>query len=138
MWGKKSKNFARTLSRHYESRGCCRRNAGNDAAFDGEHLTNSLVVWSADAIRAIESSARAQLSARYKYLPLLRPGRFRGEPYDLVMTAIAGNHVATVADGRIGPSAVIGDSALRRSKEAARAAAVRLVPELGRIKIGAI
>jgi hypothetical protein len=111
---------------------------GNDAVFDGTNLTNSLVIWSADAIRGIEDGSRGSLSAGYRYVPVMRPGRFEGEPYQGIMTRIVGNHISLVAEGRIGRSAVIGDSAPSRlrSRETARARLLRRVPELARIKIG--
>jgi hypothetical protein len=62
---------------------------------------------------------------------------YKGERYDGRMRNLGANHLSMVAEGRIGRSAVIGDTALqRRSREAVRAAALRLVPEMARIKIG--
>jgi hypothetical protein len=91
---------------------CIVGSLGNDAAFDGEILTNSLVIWSQPAIDALEDGSKPSLSAGYRYTPLRQSGAHRGEPYDLVMRDIIGNHIATVSEGRIGPAAVIGDSAL--------------------------
>jgi uncharacterized protein len=110
---------------------------GTDPEFDGEFLRGTIVVWSNDGIRGIVDGSRASLSAGYRYTATLERGSFKGRRYDLVMRSIAGNHVSLVASGRIGRSAVIGDSAVPRcSREAVRAAALRLVPELARIRIG--
>jgi uncharacterized protein len=87
---------------------------GTDAEFDGTYLRNSLVIWSADAISAIESGRQRELSCGYRYKPILEPGKFEGERFDGRMTDIEGNHIATVADGRAGADVVIGDSAPRR------------------------
>jgi uncharacterized protein len=87
---------------------------GSDAEFVSPFLKNSLVIWSASAISAIESGAQRELSCGYRYVPIMEPGRFQGEAYDGLMTEIEGNHIATVGDGRAGPDVVIGDAALRR------------------------
>jgi uncharacterized protein len=86
---------------------------GSDAEFDDPYLTNSLVIWSADAIRAIVDGSRAELSAGYRYRPIMERGIFEGEAFDGRMTEIVGSHVATVAEGRAGPDVVVGDGALR-------------------------
>lgn len=83
---------------------------GTDAAFDGEFLTNSLVIWDADAIARIESGAQKELSCAYRWTPINRPGAYKGQKYDLVMSALVGNHVALVPAGRAGPDVVVGDS----------------------------
>jgi uncharacterized protein len=110
---------------------------GNDARFITPYLVNSIVVWAADAIAAIEVGTKRSVSLGYRYIPVMQPGSYKGERYDGRMTQLGGNHLALVNEGRIGRSAVIGDTALPRlSKEAARAAVLRLVPELANIKIG--
>jgi uncharacterized protein len=106
---------------------------GSDATFDNPFLTNSLVIWSADAIARIEDGSRRELSAGYRYFPLAEPGTFKGQPYDLRMTEIVGSHLATVADGRAGPDVVVGDSA----RSAARRAET-FAPGISRIQIGVI
>jgi len=84
---------------------------GSDAEFEDPYLTNSLVIWSASAIAAIEDKSRAELSSGYRYQPIMERGTFEGEAFDGRMTNIAGSHVALVAEGRAGPDVVVGDSA---------------------------
>jgi uncharacterized protein len=83
----------------------------NDARFQAPHLLCSIAIWSADAIKDIESGAKSSLSAGYRYRPIMRPGISpdSGERYDGIMSDIILNHVALVDVGRIGPSAVMAD-----------------------------
>ena len=89
---------------------------GTDAAFNAPYLDNSLIVWTADAIAAIESGEQRELSAGYRYTPVLENGTFQGEPYQVRMTNIIANHVALVAAGRAGPTVLVADSALTIAK----------------------
>jgi len=84
---------------------------GTDAAFDGSHLTNSLVFWDGSAIQDIEDEKAKELSCAYHYRPDMTPGTYEGEAYDGVMREIKGNHVALVPRGRVGPDAYVADSA---------------------------
>ncbi len=86
---------------------------GTDAVFAAPYLKNSLVVWAQDAIDAIESGQRRELSAAYRYRADMSPGQYQGQPYDGVMRDIRGNHVALVVMGRAGPDVVVGDSQLK-------------------------
>lgn len=83
---------------------------GTAAAFRSPYLDNSLIVTDADAIRDIENGTRMELSAAYLFEPDFTPGVFAGQPYDFVMTAIRGNHVALVPEGRAGPDVVVADA----------------------------
>lgn len=83
---------------------------GTDADFDAPYLKNSLVVWAAKGVKAIESERQKELSSAYRYRADMTPGYFNGEPYDGVMRDIIGNHVALVEEGRAGPDVVVGDS----------------------------
>jgi len=74
------------------------------------YLKAELVIWPAHAIEAVEEGRQRELSCGYAYTPVMEAGSIHGQPYDGRMTAIAGNHVAIVEAGRIGPEAVIGDS----------------------------
>ena len=85
---------------------------GTDASFKPPFLTNSLVVWDAAAIVAIQSGEAKELSSAYRYRPDMTPGTADGEPYDGVMRDIVANHVALVPKGRAGPDVVVGDAAL--------------------------
>jgi hypothetical protein len=83
---------------------------GTDAAFDGVHLTNSLVIWSDIAIAGIESGEQKEISCGYRYTPDMTPGVYEGETYHGVMRGIHGSHVAIVEIGRAGPSVLVGDA----------------------------
>lgn len=85
---------------------------GTDAEFNAPYLDNSLVFWPKSAIEAIESNDRKQLSAAYRYVPVMEPGIYEGEPYDGRMTELIGNHIALVRDGRAGADVVVGDERL--------------------------
>ena len=96
-------------------------NLGTDAAFRAPYLDNSLIIQDAEAIAALNPSdpgtpggrsarARRELSASYRYDPVMRSGVFQGQPYDFIMTNIRGNHVALVEEGRAGPDVVVADA----------------------------
>lgn len=82
---------------------------GTDAAFDGEYLSNSLVVWAKDSIDGVVNDEKRQLSSAYRYRADMTPGNFGGIAYDGVMRDIVGNHVALVIQGRAGPDVIVGD-----------------------------
>lgn len=84
---------------------------GSDASFDFPYLKNSLVIWAKDAIDAVESEERKELSSAYRYTPDMTPGEYEGMRFDGVMRDIVGNHVALVKEGRAGTDVVVGDSA---------------------------
>jgi Uncharacterized protein conserved in bacteria (DUF2213) len=83
---------------------------GTDAEFDGEFLKNSLVFWPQDAIDAIESGEKRELSSAYHYRADMKPGIYKGESYEGVMRDLVGNHVIACRAGRAGPDVVVGDS----------------------------
>lgn len=83
---------------------------GSDSAFNPPYLQNSLAVWDADAIKAIETGEQKELSSSYRYEADMTPGVADGEAYDGRMVNIIGNHVALVTAGRAGADVVVGDS----------------------------
>ena len=85
---------------------------GTDAKWEAPYLTNSLHIQDADAIRRINDGTMREISMGYFYTPVLKHGEFEGEPYDLIMTDIACNHVALVEEGRAGHDVIVKDSAL--------------------------
>lgn len=89
---------------------------GTDAAFDGDHLRNSIFVWEQSAIDGIENGTQKELSCCYHYDPVMKSGEYKGQAYDGIMTNIRANHVALVRKGRAGSSVVVGDSELRRPR----------------------
>jgi hypothetical protein len=105
---------------------------GSNAKFVAPYLTNSLVVWSASAIAAVESGEKRELSASYRYRADMMPGNYGGERYDGVMRDIVGNHVAIVAEGRCGADVVVADQARTRHSDFATRH-----PNAARIRISA-
>ena len=57
----------------------------------------------------VTTSSFRELSCAYRYTPDFTPGKYEGTPYDFVMRAIRGNHVALVEEGRAGPDVVVAD-----------------------------
>ena len=88
--------------------------SGTDAKFSDPFLQNSLVFWTSASIEAIENGSRRELSSAYRYELDLTPGNFRGVAFAGVMRNIIGNHIATVAEGRVGKDVVVGDTARHR------------------------
>jgi uncharacterized protein len=109
---------------------------GTDAAFEDPYLTNSLVIWAADAIADVESGAKRELSCGYRFTPDMTPGVYKGERHDGVMRDLVGSHVALVVDGRAGPDVVVGDAALRNliGLTAAEREIARICPDFLRIR----
>jgi hypothetical protein len=85
---------------------------GTNALFDGRYIKNALVFHDAEAIDLVESGKQKEISAGYRYTPVIKAGVFEGQPYDIIMASPRGNHVAIVKEGRAGPDVVVADSAL--------------------------
>lgn len=83
---------------------------GTDAEWNPPYLDISLHVTDQAAIDAIEQGRFKELSAAYQYEPIIQRGEFNGQPYDIVMKNIRGNHVALVREGRAGPDVVVADA----------------------------
>jgi hypothetical protein len=82
-----------------------------DSKFSAPFLENGIVIWAADVIRDIESGEKKELSASYRFVADMTPGRTdEGESFDGVMRQLCGNHIAVVESGRCGPSVVVGDT----------------------------
>ena len=77
--------------------------------WDAPDLKARLVVWPGMAIKAIEDDEKAQLSAGYRYVPVMEPGVYDGQSFDGRMTQIIGNHLALVSEGRV-DGAVVADN----------------------------
>jgi hypothetical protein len=90
--------------------------SGTNAEFVAPYLQNSLTIWSAKWIEAIESGEQRELSCGYHYRCIMQPGVFQGVRFDGRMVDLVGNHIATVPEGRAGDDVVIGDRALRRRR----------------------
>jgi hypothetical protein len=86
---------------------------GTNAAFDGTYGCNSMSLWSKVAIDGVNSNRKRQLSAAYRYTPVMDAGEYQGLRYDGKMTDISFNHVALVIEGRAGPDVLVGDEAMK-------------------------
>lgn len=84
---------------------------GTDAVYENGYLDNSLIFTVGDAIAAIEDGSCRELSLSYFYDPDPTPGVWNGQPYDIIMRNIRGNHLALVETGRAGPSVAVADAA---------------------------
>jgi hypothetical protein len=91
---------------------------GSNSKFDGEFLNNSLAFWDGTYIDKIDDDEMRQLSASYRYIPVLIKGAYNGTPYDIKMTQIEGNHVALVVEGRAGPDVLVADSKIHHPVKA--------------------
>lgn len=90
---------------------------GTDAVYEAPYLKNSLIFTDQEAIQAIESKAKFELSSAYRYEPVFEPGEFEGQKYDFRMTNIQGNHLALVEEGRAGSDVVVADQQLKPNGE---------------------
>jgi hypothetical protein len=88
---------------------------GTNAEFEDPYLYNDISVWTQAAIDGIEDKSRHELSSSYHYTPDMTPGTYKGEAYDGVMRAIAGNHTCLIPKGRVGPDVALDEAALEGS-----------------------
>lgn len=82
---------------------------GSEITFTPPYLDADLCIWDATAIAGIETDKVRELSCAYRYVPVMEPGEFEGQPYDGRMTEIQGNHLALVEVGRAGSDVVVAD-----------------------------
>ncbi|HWH86170.1 MAG TPA: DUF2213 domain-containing protein [Pseudomonas sp.] len=82
---------------------------GTSTVWDVPYIRNTIVFHDATAIALIDSKEQKELSAGYRYDPVIESGEFEGQPYELKMTNIRGNHIALVKSGRAGPDVVVAD-----------------------------
>jgi uncharacterized protein len=100
----------------------------SDARFEAPHLLCSIAIWSADAIRDIETGKKGALSLGYHYEPDMRPGTAPdGTRFDGVMRDIVANHLALVDVPRIGAAGYLADRAPRRLEQRIKSFKPRLV-----------
>ena len=83
---------------------------GSEVVFTPPYLDADLCVWDSTAIAGIETDKVRELSCAYRYVPVMEPGEFEGQPYDGRMTEIQGNHLALVEVGRAGSDVVVADA----------------------------
>lgn len=92
---------------------------GSEVSFNAPYLDADLCVWDATAIAGIETDKVRELSCAYRYVPVMEPGEFEGQPYDGRMTEIRGNHLALVEVGRAGSDVIVADHNPFKRKESA-------------------
>ena len=112
---------------------------GTDAEWRAPYLLNSLVIFDADAQKAINSGALRELSLAYHYRPEIKAGEFDGQHYDFIMRDIRGNHLALVEEGRAGADVLVYDSkpGVNMDKlEEIMAALAKLSEEVAALKTG--
>lgn len=85
---------------------------GSDVEFNDPYLDADLCFWKSSAISEIENNSVRELSAAYRYVPVMTSGKYRGQHYDGIMTEIHGDHLAKVETGRAGPDVIAADGAI--------------------------
>lgn len=83
---------------------------GSEVSFAAPYLDADLCVWDSKAIAGIEADAVRELSCAYRYVAVMDPGEYEGQPYDGRMTEIQGSHLALVEVGRAGSDVVVADA----------------------------
>jgi hypothetical protein len=110
---------------------------GTQSKFVAPYLQNSLVVWSQSAIDGIVSGAKRELSAAYRYRPVMEAGTFQGQRYEGRMVDIVGNHEAIVSEGRAGSDVIVGDSRPLVTTAADWATFAKRYPQAAKIRVTA-
>ena len=99
--------------------------AVSNVRWQAPFLVADLAVWDADAIARIRDRSQREISCAYRYRVDMEPGTVGGEQFDARMIDIAGNHVALVPVGRVGPDVVVADAALDMDVQIDMASAIR-------------
>ena len=81
---------------------------GEQVFYDNGKLFANLKVFSS-TLDALIGAGKRELSAGYRCKYELTPGVWNGQAYDAVQRKIRGNHLASVAEGRMGPDVAIMD-----------------------------
>ncbi len=84
----------------------------SNVRFQDPYLVADLTVWRRDAIDAIESGERKEISCAYRFMADMTPGIHKsGTRFAGVMRGLAANHVALVEAGRAGSDVMVADAA---------------------------
>ncbi len=84
----------------------------SNVRFQDPYLVADLTVWRRDAIDAIESGERKEISCAYRFVPDMTAGIHKsGARFAGVMRALQANHVAIVESGRAGRDVMVADTA---------------------------
>jgi uncharacterized protein len=77
--------------------------------WESPEIVAELSVINPEGVAAIERGEKTDLSAGYRYRPVMEPGNYNGQAYDGRMIDIAFNHVTICPDGRV-EGAMVGDA----------------------------
>lgn len=75
---------------------------GEKVTFVGDTLRTNVKIYSKALAQKIKAG-KTQLSLGYRAVYDFTPGVYNGKPYDAVQRKLRGNHIALVANGRMGP-----------------------------------
>lgn len=81
---------------------------GESVYFKGDTLFANLKAFSS-TLAALIKAGKRELSAGYRCIYEMTAGVFNGQRYDAVQRKIRGNHIALVAEGRMGPGVAVMD-----------------------------
>lgn len=81
---------------------------GEDVVYEDGTLYGNIKVFS-DALAGLIDSGKRELSVGYGCRYELSSGIWNGQRYDAIQRTIRGNHLATVAEGRMGPDVAVLD-----------------------------
>lgn len=81
---------------------------GENVYFDGEYLRANIKVFS-EYMANLIAIGKKELSIGYKALYEFTAGDYNGVKYDAIQRHIRGNHLATVEEGRCGPTVAVLD-----------------------------
>lgn len=98
--------------------------AVSNARWKAPYLVADLACWVDGAIDGIRDNSIRELSASYRYDPVMVPGVHAGVRYDGRMTNIRANHIALVEVGRAGRDVAVCDAELKRDHLQERIAGV--------------
>lgn len=82
---------------------------GSEVSFSIPYLDADLCIWDGKAIAGVETDKIRELSCAYRYVAVMEPGEYEGQPYDGRMTDIQGSHLALVEVGRAGSDVIVAD-----------------------------
>lgn len=81
---------------------------GEQIYFQNDGLYGNLKIFS-DGMSNVIDAGKRELSLGYRCKYIHAPGIWNGQHYDYIQTEIRGNHVALVAEGRMGPEVAVLD-----------------------------
>jgi len=89
---------------------------GEDVYFEDGYLKSNIKTFSHDLSEKIKQGKK-ELSAGYKFVPLMQKGVYKGIDYAIVQTNIRGNHLSLVDSGRSGADVSVLDKSDKEDKD---------------------